>query len=187
MIGYGLLFWMPSFLVRSFGLTLLSASRSFGAIVLIGGIGGIWLGGSLADRYGAKRRAAYALVPAIAFVATVPFYVTGVLCTTYWMSLVVMLVPTALGLVWLGPALSAVQHVVPATMRATASAIFLFVVNLIGIGLGTTLIGALSDAMRVRFGAESLRYAMLSGTGCYLVAALCFALASRGLENDWHR
>jgi MFS family permease len=187
MIGYGLLFWMPSFLVRSFGLTLLNASRSFGAIVLIGGIGGIWLGGALADRYGPKRKAAYALVPAIGFVATVPFYVTGVLSTTFWMSLVVMLVPTALGLVWLGPALSAVQHVVPASMRATASAIFLFVVNLIGIGLGTTMIGALSDAMHVRFGAESLRYAMLSGTGFYLVAALCFALASRRLETDWDR
>jgi predicted MFS family arabinose efflux permease len=187
MIGYGLLFWMPSFLVRSFGLTLLYASRSFGAILLIGGIGGIWLGGALADRYGPKRKAAYALVPAIGFGATVPFYVTGVLSTTFWMSLVVMLVPTALGLVWLGPALSAVQHVVPASMRATASAIFLFVVNLIGIGLGTTMIGALSDAMHVRFGTESLRYAMLSGTGFYLVAALCFALASRRLETDWDR
>jgi MFS family permease len=187
MIGYGLLFWMPSFLVRSFGLTLLYASRAFGAIVLIGGIGGIWLGGALADRYGAKRKAAFALVPAIGFVATVPFHVTGVLSTTFWMSLVVMVVPTALGLVWLGPALSAVQHVVPASMRATASAIFLFVVNLIGIGLGTTMIGALSDLMRLRFGAESLRYAMLSGTGFYLVAALCFALASRRLETDWDR
>ncbi len=47
-----------------------------------------------------------------------------------------MVVPTALGLAWLGPVISAVQHLVPPNMRATASAIFLFVNNLIGIGDG---------------------------------------------------
>ena len=88
-------------------------------------------------------------------------------------------------LAWLGPILSAVQHLVPANMRSTASAIFLFVNNLIGIGLGTTLIGALSDAMHARFGADSLRYAILAGTGFYLVAALFFILASQRLEKDW--
>jgi MFS family permease len=187
MVGYGLFFWIPSFLVRSFHLTLLRASLYFGAIVLIGGLAGIWVGGALADRYGVKHKAAYALVPAIAFLATVPFYVAGVLSATLWMTFLVMLVPTALGLAWLGPVLSAVQHVVPPNMRATASAIFLFIVNLIGIGLGTTLIGAMSDAMHARFGAESLRYAILAGTGLYLVAALLFALASRRLEADWDR
>jgi hypothetical protein len=120
-------------------------------------------------------------------VATVPFYVAGVLSTTLWMSIAVMLVPTALGLAWLGPVLSAVQHLVPANMRATTSAIFLFINNLIGIGIGTTLIGALSDAMHVRFGAESLRYAILAGTGFYLIAAAFFLLASRRLETDWER
>ena len=187
MMGYGLFFWIPSFLVRSFGLGLLQASLGFGALVLIGGLFGIWFGGVIADRFGENHKATYALIPAIAFVATVPFYVAGVLSTTLWMSIAVMLVPTALGLAWLGPVLSAVQHLVPANMRVTASAIFLFINNLIGIGVGTTLIGALSDAMHVRFGAESLRYAILAGTGFYLIAAAFFLLASRRLEADWER
>lgn len=60
-------------------------------------------------------------------------------------------------------------------MRSTASAVFLFINNLIGIGLGTTLIGVLSDALRVRgAGVESLRYATLSGTGFYVIASLLF-------------
>jgi MFS family permease len=185
MMGYGLFFWIPSFLVRSFGMNLLQASLSFGALVLVGGIVGIWSGGVITDRVGEKHKSAYALIPAIAFVATFPFYVVGVLSTTLWMSIAVMIVPIALGLAWLGPILAAVQHLVPANMRSTASAIFLFVNNLIGIGLGTTLIGALSDAMHARFGADSLRYAILAGTGFYLVAAVFFILASQRLEKDW--
>jgi MFS family permease len=185
MMGYGLFFWAPSFLVRSFHLSLLHASLAYGGLVLIGGLFGIWFGGALADHYGHKQRKMYAFIPAIAFVATVPFYVIGVLSTTLWLSLAVLLVPTALGLAWLGPVLAAVQHLVPANMRATASALFLFINNLIGIGLGSTLIGFVSDSMRVRFGAESLRYAILAGTGFYLVAALLLFFAGRKLAKDW--
>jgi sugar phosphate permease len=166
-------------------LSLLQASLSYGALVLIGGLMGISLGGVLADRYGDKRRGMYAVIPAIAFLTTIPFYVAGVLSTTLWLSFAVLLVPTALGLLWLGPVLAAVQHLVPANMRATASALFLFINNLIGIGLGTTLIGVVSDAMRLRFGAESLRYAILAGTGFYLIAAMLFFFAGRKLAKDW--
>jgi MFS family permease len=185
MMGYGLFFWMPSFLFRSFGLTLVQASLAYGGLVLVGGLAGIWLGGFLADTQGTKRKAAYALIPALAFLATIPFYAAGLLATQIGVCLAVLLVPTALGLAWLGPVLGAVQHLVPATMRATASAIFLFINNLLGIGLGTTLIGALSDALHVRAGAESLRYAILAGTVFYLVAAIFLVLASRRLAEDW--
>ena len=185
MMGYGLFFWAPSFLVRSFHLSLLHASLGYGTLVLVGGLFGIWFGGVLADRYGERRRAMYAFIPAMAFLATLPFYVAGVLSTTLWFSFAVLLVPTALGLVWLGPVLAAVQHLVPANMRATASALFLFINNLIGIGLGTTLIGLVSDSMRLRFGAESLRYAILAGTGFYLLAALLLFFAGRNLPRDW--
>jgi sugar phosphate permease len=185
MMGYGLFFWAPSFLVRSFHLTLLHASLCYGILVLVGGLAGIWLGGVLADRYGGTKRGMYAYIPAAAFVATVPFYFAGVLSTTLWLSFVVLLVPTALGLAWLGPVLAAVQQLVPGNMRATASALFLFINNLIGIGLGTFLIGMVSDAMRQRFGTESLRYAILSGTGFYLMAAALLFFAGRNLAKDW--
>jgi MFS family permease len=185
MMGYGLFFWAPSFLVRSFHLTLLHASLGFGALVLVGGLIGIWCGGALADRYGGKRRAMYAYIPALAFLATLPFYAAGVLSTTLWITFAVLLVPTALGLMWLGPVLAAVQHLVPGNMRATASALFLFINNLIGIGLGSTLIGVVSDLTRTRFGAESLRYAILAGTGFYLLAALLLLFAGRKLAEEW--
>ncbi len=186
MMGYGLFFWLPSFLVRSFKLELLDASLFYGAILLVGGIAGTWLGGSLADRFGASRRSAYVVIPAIAFIATVPFYVVAILSPNLIATFFAMLIPTALGLAWLGPVLSAIQHVVPANMRATASAIFLFINNLIGIGAGTMFLGILSDVLQARFGDDSLRYAILSGTGFYVIAAVLFLLSARWLSRDWH-
>jgi predicted MFS family arabinose efflux permease len=184
-MGYGMFFWLPSFFVRSYGLSLVQVSMYFGAIVLVGGIAGVWLGGQLGDRYGSVRKAAYALVPAVALLLIVPFYVVGVLADGLSWAFIVFVIPAGLSLVWLGPTISAIQHLVPPDMRALASAIFLFINNLIGLGLGTLIIGALSDALAVRFGAESLRYAILSGTSFYLLAAALFALSARRLERDW--
>jgi hypothetical protein len=70
-------------------------------------------------------------------------------------------------------------------MRATASAVFLFVINLVGIGVGTWAIGALSDALTVRFGDDALRYSILAGTSFYIAAAACFLLAAKWLQSDW--
>lgn len=185
MMGYGLFFWLPSLLVRSFGISLLSASLHFGAILLVGGLAGIALGGRVADGLARRNRGAYALVPAIAFVATIPFYAVGIGASSILAAMALLLVPTALGLVWLGPVTAAVQGLVPASMRTTASAIFLFVNNLIGIGIGTPAIGWLSDALKAQYGAESLRYAVLAGTGFYVAAAALLLLAARFLERDW--
>ncbi len=185
MMGYGLFFWLPSFFVRSYEISLLEASLVYGAVLLVGGLAGTWAGGSLADRLGQKRRSAYALIPAFAFVATIPFFLLGVLSPTLTVSAIVMVVPTALGLVWLGPVISAIQHLVPPNMRATASAVFLFVNNLLGIGAGTLAIGTISDALHARYGDESLRYAILAGTVFYLLAAVIFLFTARRLEDDW--
>jgi len=81
--------------------------------------------------------------------------------------------------------LSAIQHVVSPGMRATASAIFLFINNLIGIGLGSVALGALSDVLSARYGTDSLRYAILAGTLFYFVAAALFLLSAKRLERDW--
>lgn len=185
MMGYGLFFWLPSFFVRSYGLALLDASLYFGAIVLVGGLAGIWAGGWLGDKLGQARRVRYLQVPAIAFCGTVPFYLLALFSPSLALTFAVLLVPTAMGLVWLGPVISTIQHLVPPDMRATASAVFLFINNLIGIGLGTWAIGALSDGLSLRLGDESLRYSILAGTGFYLIAALLFWLATRWLEADW--
>lgn len=185
-VGYGLGFWLPSFLKRTYDLSLIEVSRFYGPIILIGGLAGVWLGAWLGDRLGARNRAAYALVPAGAVLLAMPCYAAGVMAPSLSLAFVLFLVPQALSLAWLGPVISAVQHLVPPTMRATASAVFLFIINLIGIGFGTLFFGLVSDALTARLGDESLRYAILIGLSFYLLSAVLYLLAARRLSRDWH-
>ncbi|MBB3911679.1 putative MFS family arabinose efflux permease [Sphingomonas desiccabilis] len=183
--GYGIAFWMPSLMMRSFGLDLAETGRFVGALLLTGGVAGILLGGVIADRWGRRTRRAYALVPAIAYAAGVPLLAAGLLSGSWVAAFALFLVPQALVYAWPGPLLTAVQQLVPAVMRSTASACFLLINNLIGLGLGSWLVGALSKAWAPQLGDEALRYAMLAALGCYLLAGALMAAAARVLPGDW--
>lgn len=204
MMGYGLFAWLPTFFLRSYGdvlpqalawvpdflippnpKPLLYAGYYYGLMVLIGGVIGIWLGGQISDRIGKAKKSAYALVPAASFLLAMPFFILGTFTNNLMLSFFVYIIPTALGLVWLGPVLSAFQNIVPPNMRATASAIFLLINNLIGIGLGDFLIGLMSDTLKAQYGAESLRYSIMSGTVFYVLASILLFFASKTLEKDW--
>ncbi len=184
-LGYGLIFWLPSFFARTYGLELLQVSQFYGSIILVGGVIGIWGGGWLGDRLGGADRGAYARIPAVAFLIAAPCYAVGVMSNALPLTYAMFLIPQALGLMWLGPVLSAVQHIAPASMRTTASASFLFINNLIGIGVGTVLIGWISEQLAPSFGDQSLRYSILIGLSFYLLSAALFFLASRRLDRDW--
>lgn len=185
MLGYGIAFWLPSLLMRSFELDLIETSRFFGAILLIGGVAGVLGGGILGDWLGTKDRAAYGYVPAVAFLLAVPFFAAGIMSSSATIAFLLFLIPQGLAYVWLGPVLSAVQHLVTAETRATASALFLLINNLIGIGGGIFFLGALSDYLTPIYGDEGLRYSMLISLGFYVIAALFMALAARPLRRDW--
>ncbi|MFN3515009.1 MAG: spinster family MFS transporter [Phenylobacterium sp.] len=183
--GYGVAFWLPSFFERSLGMSLVDRSLFLGAITLVGGVIGVWLGGWLGDRLGAKNKAAYLLVPAGAFMLALPCFALAINTTSLTLAFFLFLIPTGLNLAWLGPVINAVQHLVPAQMRSTASACFLFVNNLLGLGVGTYYFGAVSDLLTPRFGAEALRYAIYSGLAFYVVSAVLFTIAARRLKHDW--
>ena len=183
--GYGLAAWTPSVLARSFDLTLVERGHFLASIFLIGGTAGVFAGGWLADRLGQSDRSWYARLPAIAWLITAPTFVAGLLAPSLWLAWPLLLIPNALNILWLGPVTTAVQHLVPARLRATASASFLLINNLIGLGVGPTLIGALSDLFKERFGTEALRYAAVSVVGFYLIAALLMFFAIRRLKTDW--
>lgn len=185
LVGYGLLFWFPSFLVRSLHFDLSGAGRFLALILLIGGVIGMSLGGVLADRLGAARKSAYALIPAAAFLASAPLYALGVTAHSSLSAFWLFLIPQALGLMWFGPILTAVQHLGPARTRSQVSALFLLINNLIGLGLGPWFFGRMSDLFRPDFGEASLKCAFLSSLGFYVLAALLLALAARRLPRDW--
>ncbi len=183
--GYGLALWTPSVLERSFGFSLIERGQFLAAIFFIGGTAGVFAGGYLADRLGQADRRWYARLPTIAWLITAPTLAAGLLMTNAWIAWPLLLIPNALNILWLGPVTTAVQHLVPRANRATASASFLLINNLIGLGVGPTLIGALSEMFKERFGDEALRYAAVSVVGFYLIAALLMAFAIKRLQNDW--
>jgi len=185
MVGYGLLYWMPTFLSRSMGMSLVDRSWFLAGVLFFGGVAGMMLGGFLGDRLGQKSKRFYPLIPAVAFLISAPLYVLGVITTDPTIAFFVFLAPQALGLVWLGPVLTAVQHLGPANSRTMISALFLLINNLIGIAVGTYFFGAMSDFLKPQFGEESIKYAFIFGLGFYLIAALLLFLASFRIRKDW--
>lgn len=185
MCGYGIAFWLPQFFIRSMGLSQLDMGAYVGAMVLFGGVPGIWAGGWVADRLGKMSKRYYPLIPATAFLISLPVFLVGMNMTSLTVAFGFFLVPQALNLVWLGPVLTSVQHLVPATMRSTASAAFLLINNFVGIAAGTFFIGKASDLFLPIYGSESVRYAIYAALVFYLVSASLFFFASRRLERDW--
>lgn len=184
-LGYGLIFWLPSFFNRSFGLPLADVAWFYGSIVLVGGIAGTWLGGWVGDRIGPARPGAYALIPAICFCITAPAFALGLFAPNLWIAWLLFTIGQMTALAWLGPVISAVQHIVQPAIRATASASFLFINNLIGIAFGIYFLGWLSDRMKAAHGADSLQFSILYGLGFYLLSAAIYFVAARRLRKDW--
>jgi MFS family permease len=185
-LGYGLIFWLPSFFSRSFDLELSQVGWFYGSIVLVGGVAGTWLGGWLGDRAGPANPAAYALIPAICFLIAAPIFAVGVMTSNLALAWILFTIGQMLALAWLGPVIAAVQHIVPPNMRATASASMLFINNLIGIGFGIFFLGFMSDTMAEAYGEESLRYSIVYGLGFYVLSGLIYLAASRRLKRDWY-
>ena len=183
--GYGLATWTPSVLERSFGMGLIARGQFTASVVFIGGCTGVFAGGWLADRLGQLDRGWYAKLPVIAWIITAPTFAAGLLAPNLWLAWPLLLIPNALNIFWLGPVITAVQHLVPQRMRSTASASFLLINNLIGLGVGPYLIGAISEALKHSYGAESLRYAAVGCTSFYLLAAILMSLCISRLRSSW--
>ncbi|WP_242912652.1 spinster family MFS transporter [Brevundimonas pishanensis] len=197
--GYGVAGWLPLFFMRSFNLTLSQVSWYYAGIALIGGLLGIWMGGAVADKMAKRSKSAYPLVPAVAFIISAPCFILamnspaiigmlpggGSAGLALVIAFLIFLIPTGLNLAWLGPITAAVQHLAPAPMRSTASAIFLLINNLLGLAVGFFYFGWMSDVLRPTFGDESLRWAIYTGMGFYLMASVLHFCASRTLPKDW--
>jgi len=183
--GYGLATWIPSVLERSYHLTLVERGEFMASVVFIGGCTGVFAGGWFADRLGAVDRGWYAKLPAIAWLVTAPTFALGLMAPNLWIAWPLLLIPNALNILWLGPVITAVQHLVPRAMRSTASASFLLINNLIGLGVGPYLIGSVSESLKQSYGAESLRYAAVGCTIFYVVAGALMLLCVPRLRTAW--
>jgi len=165
LIGYATANFGPSYLQRSFGMSLRQVSLIYApAVALTGAFGGI-VGGRIADllgrRYGLHVQAWFV---AALKLAALPFAILFYFTFDLTIGLSAVLLNYLLASSYLGPSFALIQSLAPTRMRAVWAAITLLVINLIGLGLGPSITGILSDLYRPYFGEESLRYALMSAS-----------------------
>jgi MFS family permease len=184
-VGYGVGQWIASFFIRTYELSSTGEIATWlGLISGTAGAAGTFLGGYLCDRFGVTDKRWYVWIPAGATIAAVPFSLTVYLLNDYSTALWVYTVPVLLGAMYLGPTIAMTHGIVSLRMRALASAILFFVLNLIGLGLGTLLTGILSDVLSVYYGDQGLRYALVSVVLVYVWSTFHYLMAGRTLRED---
>ncbi len=187
MTAYGVLNWAPTFLRRVHELSYAEVGFKLGLVIGLGGAAGALLGGVLCDRLSKRDVRWLVWVPALAGVGLLPCFGVFTLSDDPGLALAAFLPVNLLNVVFAAPTYAIAQGLARLRMRAMASAIVLFVLNLIGLGLGPVLVGVLSDALEPRFGNEAIRYALLAVIAANLWAAAHSLLAARTLRRDLAR
>jgi predicted MFS family arabinose efflux permease len=187
-VGYAVLSFFPTFLFRSHGMNLSEIGVWLG--IILGTAGGLGFagGGYIADRLGRRgqRNALRGVAAAtmIAWLFNFPVFLVG----NPYLALALFVVPAIFSNFYLATTFAQIQGLVGLRMRAVASALLLFILNSVGLGLGPLFAGILSDMFEGPFGGESMRYSLL------LVAAVIgpwsafhYFAASRHIEGDLAR
>ncbi len=186
MVTYGVANWLPAFFMRLHAMSPSDVGATLAVINgLVAGLGAIVAGGITAHLSRRERR--WLLwVPIIATVVSTPLYALAVMANSASASLLLLVPAAFMSMMYVGPALAATHGVAGVSLRATGVALTLFVSNLLGIGGGALVVGAVSDAFIAVEPTASLRYGLLAVLLANIPAAIGYLLAARSLQDDWH-
>jgi predicted MFS family arabinose efflux permease len=221
LVAYAHSHFLASYFLRSYTPQLTELAASFGmqprgflgtSLGLISGVGGIFgslVGGWFADKYGAKDLRWYGVLPAVFPILSTPILWWALSTANLPLAFGLLIVPTIGHALWYGPVYGGVQGLVPPGMRATAAAVLLFVMNMIGMGGGPTLFGIANDAMTNHYlagaglsaeacqaamgqakaacgavGAQAIRSTMLWSTAIMILPMILFWLSRRTIRQD---
>jgi len=187
LVGYAGVQWWPTFVMRSHGLSMTDLSLFLALVFGVAGGLGTFLGGYIADQFSKRDMKWMPRIVTIATVVGLPFGFAIYLTESSWVVFALIGVPAALGSVYLPPTYAMTQGLVEVRMRTVASALLLFVINLIGMGLGPLMAGFISDALVPAYGKDSLKYALLILTLFNVWAAVHYWIAGRYFEADFKR
>lgn len=186
-VGYSVVTWMPSILIRSYEMGTQEVGTWLSLIIGLGGAVGTFSGGWLADRWALTDPRGRMWLPAAAMGISLPFSFFIYTAASGRAAVLWLIPPAVLGLMWQAPAYGLAQSLATPKTRATASALVLFVTNIIGLAMGPAVTGVVSDLLEPRFGVDSLRWAMLIISMMLAPAGLCFWSASRTMVADMQR
>jgi MFS family permease len=183
-VGYGLANWNAAFLIRTHGMSLGEVGTWLSLIAIVFGGLGTFLGGYLSDRL-APRDVRWSLwVPGVSTLVAVPFAVGFYLWPEPHVALAFAGIPVFFGAMYLGPTFALTQALAPLRMRAVASAFLLFLLNLIGLGLGPQGVGIASDLLAPELAENSLRGALVLTVLLNLWSGVHYFLGTRTLAAD---
>ena len=195
-VGYGVNGFHPSFLIRSHGFSVAEVGVILSTVSAVSGIGGTWFGGWLSDRFTNLRRDVrwQLWVPGIATLINVPVALMAYTWPDRNLVIGLLFVSLVFGVMYLGPTFATLQRLVSARERALGAALLLLVINLVGLGLGPWLVGALSDVMNnfylaagdaaVSAKAQGLRVSLAIMVCINLWSFVHYMIAARTLERD---
>ena len=183
-VTYAMLNFTTLFLMREKGMRLEDVAVYYALLVGLGIGGGIYASGWLIDRLAPRSRRAYALLPAAGLGLAVPFFLLFVHALDWPLAMAFLTVPTVCNYFYLSPSVTLVQQSVRPDQRVLSGALLLLIMNLVGLGLGPTWLGAASDYFRTAYPAHRLEFAFYTLTPFYFVAIGLFLLLARSLGRE---
>ena len=183
-ITYGMVNFAVLFLMREKHMKLNEVAVYYALVVLVGMGGGIFLSGRIIDGFTQRTKAAYALVPAASLALAMPFFLGFVWAPTWHLALLFLPFTFFLNYFYLTSAVTLVQEEVRPDQRVMSGALLLLIMNLIGLGLGPTFVGAMSDHFKASHPHGSLQIALYSLAPLYVVAIGLFLALARVLRNE---
>ena len=183
-ITYGLINFAVLFLMREKGMTLKEVAVYYALVVAIGMGGSMLVSGRVIDGLTRRSKQAYALVPAGTLALALPFYLAFVWASSWRLSLLFLTGTMFLNYFYLTSAVTLVQEEVRPDQRVMSGALLLLIMNLIGLGLGPTFVGAASDFFRASHPHQSSQIALYMLASFYVVAIMLFLALARVLRNE---
>ena len=184
MITYGMGNFTTLFLMREKGMTLHDVAVYYALVVAIGMGSGIYVSGRLVDHFTRDSKAAFGWLPAMSLTLAVPLYVGFVWAPLWPLALLFLVGLMFLTYFYLTSSITLVQQEVRPDQRVMSGALLLLVMNFIGLGLGPTYVGAVSDYFRVSHPAHSLQIALYTLIPFYLLAIAIFLWLARVLRKE---
>jgi predicted MFS family arabinose efflux permease len=181
--GYSTLTFIPSFLIRSHGMTVSQVGIALGLIIGVSGVIGALSGGFLADKFGKNDMRWYLWVPGIGVLLSLPFSMLALTLDSLNIVLVCIFISNVFMSCYLGPTIAITHHLVKPSMRAMTSAILFFILNIVGLGCGPVVTGMMSDYLAPEFGAESLRYALIFSSLVVVIAVFQYIRSGSALAK----
>ncbi len=183
-VTYATLNFTTLFLMREKGMTLNEIAIYYALLIGIGVSAGMYASGRLIDRFAPRSKTAYGYIPAIGLVCAIPLFIGFVWAPTWPLAIAFLALPTGLNYFYLSPAVTLVQEEVRPNQRVLAGALLLLVMNLIGLGLGPTYLGAVSDYFLPSHPEHSLQLAFYTLVPFYVLAVGCFLWLVRALKRE---